>query len=39
VVALALTLALPRGEASARPRRGTAARHQGARFADPREPL
>lgn len=39
VVALALTLALPRGEISARPRRGTATRRHAARFADPREPL
>jgi FSR family fosmidomycin resistance protein-like MFS transporter len=39
VVALALTLALPRGQASARSRRGTAARPHAARFADPREPL
>jgi FSR family fosmidomycin resistance protein-like MFS transporter len=39
VVALALTLALPRGKASARSRRGTGARPHAARFADPREPL
>ncbi|MGN6168062.1 MAG: MFS transporter [Solirubrobacteraceae bacterium] len=39
VAGLALTLALPRGEVSARGRRDTGARPHPARFADPRGPL